>query len=166
MVKRSVPPFLSAGSRTFGQRVRADVPCYTTAVNAELAGTIALVLVGCGGAPAPVVATQVAPVQAAPIAVRAEVGALPAGVTTEAIACSGGSSDACNGRDDDCDGRIDEGCGWESGPVQITLAWDTGADLDLYVTEPSGFTISYLDRSSPSGGVLDHDARGACIPGG
>ena len=100
------------------------------------------------------------------MAITAHVDALSPGVTSENGACVPAPSDPCNARDDDCDGRIDEGCGWDSGPVQITLAWDSGADLDLYVTEPSGFTISYLDRTSPSGGTLDHDARGACIPGG
>ena len=99
--------------------------------------------------------------------VEPEVAALPPGVTrANAEPCTPASSDACNALDDDCDGRIDEGCGWESGPIQVTLAWSSGADLDLYVTDPSGFTISYLDRDSPSGGHLDPDARGACIPGG
>jgi hypothetical protein len=135
-------------------------------VDTKLACAIGLVAAACGGGPVATIATQVAPVQAAPVAVTAQVSALPPGVSTEDLTCDAASSDACDGRDDDCDGRIDEGCGWESGPIQITLAWDSGADLDLYVTEPSGFTISYLDRSSPSGGVLDHDARGACIPGG
>jgi len=111
--------------------------------------------------------THVIAAHAAPVAITAHVAELPAGVSSEAApACAPDASDICDARDNDCDGRIDEGCGWESGPVQITLAWDSGADLDLYVTEPSGFTISYLDRSSPSGGELDHDARGACIPGG
>lgn len=96
-----------------------------------------------------------------------EVAPLPPGVSaSNAGPCTPASSDACNALDDDCDGRIDEGCGWESGPIQVTLAWSSGADLDLYVTDPSGFTISYLDRDAPSGGHLDHDARGACIPGG
>ena len=58
---------------------------------------------------------------------------------------------------------IDEGCGYSTGNIQITLAWATGADLDLYVTDPSGFTISYQETRSSSGGHLDHDARGACV---
>ena len=125
-------------------------------------------LLACGGPPQPAAAVQAHTTvqQAAPLALSATLEALPPGVTAEPTLCTPASSDSCNGRDDDCDGRIDEGCGWETGPVQITLAWDGGADLDLYVTEPSGFTISYLDRTSPGGGTLDHDARGACIPGG
>lgn len=47
--------------------------------------------------------------------------------------------------------------GLGTGDVQITLTWDNGADLDLYVTEPGGTTISYNNRSSPSGGKLDVD---------
>ncbi|MBX7193300.1 MAG: hypothetical protein K1X94_14695 [Sandaracinaceae bacterium] len=88
-----------------------------------------------------------------------------AGVSTVGVQCVQGSAEQCNGLDDNCNGAIDEGCGWQSGAIQITLAWQTGADIDLYVTDPSGFTISYQDRQSPTGGVLDHDARGACVPG-
>lgn len=46
-----------------------------------------------------------------------------------------------------------------SGDVKVTLTWDTTADLDLYVTEPNGETISYLNRSSSTGGQLDRDDR-------
>lgn len=88
-----------------------------------------------------------------------------AGVSVSGVQCTPGAAEQCNGLDDNCDGRIDEGCGYQSGAIQITLAWQTGADIDLYVTDPSGFTISYQDRQSPTGGVLDHDARGACVRG-
>jgi hypothetical protein len=91
---------------------------------------------------------------------------LQAGVVSMGVQCVPSSQETCNGLDDNCDGRIDEGCGWQSGAVQITLAWQTGADIDLYVTDPSGFEISYQQRESPTGGVLDHDARGACVSGG
>jgi hypothetical protein len=89
----------------------------------------------------------------------------PSGVTVLEAQCSTGAAESCNGLDDNCDGRIDEGCGWESGQIQITLAWNTGADIDLYVTDPFGQTINYQARQSNSGGVLDRDARGACAGG-
>src|SRR6185503_13603258 len=39
---------------------------------------------------------------------------------------------------------------------------NTGADIDMYVTDPSGETISYQHTQSSTGGALDHDARGNC----
>lgn len=43
------------------------------------------------------------------------------------------------------------------GSVQISLTWDTTADLDLWVTDPAGERIYYGNRSSATGGVLDVD---------
>lgn len=45
------------------------------------------------------------------------------------------------------------------GDVQVTLTWDNTADLDLWVTDPDGVRIYFGNRSSPSGGRLDHDDR-------
>ncbi len=84
-------------------------------------------------------------------------------ITAIQQSCSPNAPEACNGLDDNCNGVIDEGCGFATGNIQITLAWGTGADLDLYVTDPHGYTISYSRTRSPSGGHLDHDARGACV---
>jgi hypothetical protein len=142
--------------RSLGQRGGIGVP------------VACVCLLACGGAEAhptaPTVTASIAPrAMAAMLDVR--VGPLPEGVTAETGACAA-HTEACDGRDDDCDGQIDEGCGYDGGAVQITLAWEGGADLDLYVTDPTGFTISYLDRASTSGGALDHDARGACNPSG
>jgi len=39
--------------------------------------------------------------------------------------------------DNNCNGVIDEGCGLETGPLQFTIAWPEGADVDLEVTDPS-----------------------------
>ncbi len=104
-----------------------------------------------------------APQPSTPITVQAA--PVQPGVTVIGAQGAPGTVEQCNGLDDNCDGRIDEGCGWQSGQIQITLAWGTGADIDLYVTDPYNETISYQHRQSSSGGVLDHDARGACVGG-
>ncbi len=87
------------------------------------------------------------------------------GVQVIEASCQQGAPEQCNGLDDNCDGQIDEGCGYQSGQIQITLAWNSGADLDLYVTDPLGAELSYSNTSVASGGYLDQDARGACRPG-
>ena len=46
--------------------------------------------------------------------------------------------------------------------VNISLAWDTLDDLDLYVTDPSGETIFHKHRRSSTGGQLDIDAHENC----
>ncbi len=115
-------------------------------------------------APTPVVVAAPAPVAPPPApsaGIRVTVGGV--GIRAVTTACNPGAAEACNGLDDNCNGTIDEGCGFSGGNIQITLAWATGADLDLYVTDPQGFTISYSRTRSPSGGHLDHDARGACV---
>lgn len=52
-----------------------------------------------------------------------------------------------------------------TGQLQINLTWDTPADVDLHVVEPSGEEIWYGDRSSATGGTLDLDANAACASG-
>ena len=83
---------------------------------------------------------------------------------TAAVSCKAGAREVCNAIDDDCNGVIDDGCGYESGGVQITVSWNSGADIDLYVTDPSGETLYYNEQHahSPVGGALDHSARGDC----
>ncbi|MBN1654106.1 MAG: putative metal-binding motif-containing protein [Deltaproteobacteria bacterium] len=84
--------------------------------------------------------------------------------TTVEAFCKPGEKERCNALDDDCDGAIDEGCGYQSGLLQITLGWDSGADIDLYVTDPTGETLCFRknERDSPSGGHMDIDSRGDC----
>jgi len=48
------------------------------------------------------------------------------------------------------------------GDIQVSVTWDTDADVDLHVVEPSGQEIYYGSRSSASGGLLDIDANAAC----
>ncbi len=54
----------------------------------------------------------------------------------------------------------------KTGHIQVTLEWDNPAesvvDLDLYVADPAGAEVSYLQRNVPSGGELDVDARVDC----
>lgn len=100
----------------------------------------------------------------ATVTVQAQQPQTATGVTVIEATCAQGAQEVCNGLDDNCNGQIDEGCGYQSGNIQITLAWNTGADLDMYVTDPNGETISYSETTSSSGGVLDQDARGACNP--
>ena len=74
------------------------------------------------------------------------------------------TAEVLNGLDDDCDGLVDED--WvKSGPLQITLWWEGGPDLDLSVTDPKGKTISVKKKKSPSGGEMDKDSRSACKGG-
>lgn len=87
---------------------------------------------------------------------------LASGVVVIESACSPGAQERCDGLDNNCNGAIDEGCGYQTGNVQITLAWNTGADIDMYVTNPNGETINYSTPNDSTGGMLDHDARGAC----
>ncbi|MGD1904658.1 MAG: hypothetical protein ACFB0C_01540 [Leptolyngbyaceae cyanobacterium] len=51
----------------------------------------------------------------------------------------------------------------QTGDVQVTLRWDTIDDLDLFVTDPAGDTVSYQEPFIPSGGQLDVDANAACL---
>ena len=48
------------------------------------------------------------------------------------------------------------------GDLQISLAWDTVADLDLYVIEPTGTEIYYGNLTSMCG-AQDLDANPACL---
>jgi hypothetical protein len=52
------------------------------------------------------------------------------------------------------------------GDVQVTLLWQGPADLDLRVTDPTGFTVSFASSTAPSGGQLDVDANASCGPPG
>jgi tRNA (guanosine-2'-O-)-methyltransferase len=126
-------------------------------------------LFGCGGAakPAPVTPNDVqrTDVESGRPAVHRP-GTVEVHSDAEAtpLECKPGSGELCNAIDDDCNGIIDDGCGYDAGGVQITVSWDSGADIDLYVTDPSGATVYYNEQHDRSalGGHLDHNARGNC----
>lgn len=48
------------------------------------------------------------------------------------------------------------------GDIQVSVTWDTDADVDLHVVEPGGAEIYYGSPTSGSGGELDIDANAAC----
>jgi hypothetical protein len=48
------------------------------------------------------------------------------------------------------------------GDIQVSVTWNTEADVDLHVLEPGGEEIYYGNRSSNTGGELDIDANAAC----
>ena len=105
------------------------------------------------------------PPPAAPPTVQETV--LHAGVTAMATGeCGDPTAESCNAIDDNCNGIVDEGCPYAADPqgVQISISWNTGADIDLYVRDPSGEMVFYNEeaRRSPVGGFLDHPARGKC----
>ena len=45
------------------------------------------------------------------------------------------------------------------GALRVRLAFDAGADLDLYVSDPLEETVYYANNPTGSGGVLDADRR-------
>lgn len=49
-----------------------------------------------------------------------------------------------------------------TGDVQVTLSWNTDADVDLHVVDPSGEEIYWQNRQSRSGGTLDLDSNAGC----
>lgn len=49
-----------------------------------------------------------------------------------------------------------------TGDIQISVAWDDSADVDLHVIDPNGDHIFFGNRTVGSGGTLDLDANAAC----
>lgn len=50
----------------------------------------------------------------------------------------------------------------QAGAVTATLQWASGADLNLYVRDPFGRTVSWSSASVPSGGLLQIDSNTRC----
>jgi hypothetical protein len=54
-----------------------------------------------------------------------------------------------------------------TGDVQVTLEWNSPADLDLAVTDPTGDTISFSNSGpTATGGQLDVDSNVGCVDNG
>jgi hypothetical protein len=53
-----------------------------------------------------------------------------------------------------------------TGDVQVSLSWNTDADVDLHVIDPAGEEIYWESRESASGGELDLDSNAACSSDG
>jgi hypothetical protein len=49
-----------------------------------------------------------------------------------------------------------------TGVVQVSVTWNTTADVDLYVVDPLSEEIYYGDQQAGSGGFLDLDSNAAC----
>jgi len=49
-----------------------------------------------------------------------------------------------------------------TGVVQVSVTWNSNADVDLYVVEPGGAVIYYGTPTAASGGSLDLDSNPAC----
>lgn len=49
-----------------------------------------------------------------------------------------------------------------TGEVQVSVSWDTPADVDLHVVEPGGEEIYYGNDTAASGGTLDLDSNAGC----
>lgn len=76
--------------------------------------------------------------------------------------CEAAAPESCNGLDDNCNGRIDEGCGYQSGGFQATVAWQSDADINLVVVDPQGNEVAE-GRNSPTGGSIDQSANFNCV---
>ena len=54
----------------------------------------------------------------------------------------------------------------DGGDVEITLSWDSDADLNLHVADPTGAEVYYFSEEVESGGVLDFSSNDRCRPDG
>jgi hypothetical protein len=53
-----------------------------------------------------------------------------------------------------------------TGEIQTNVTWDTPADVDLHLIDPSGKEIYYASRNSSTGGQLDLDSNAGCATDG
>lgn len=85
----------------------------------------------------------------------------PPGVVIETTCVTTGHEQCFDAVDNNCNGLLEEGCGVNSGVIQIAAAWaEDEADVDLLVTDPNGDLVKPGVASS-AGLAKDRDCPGS-----
>lgn len=84
----------------------------------------------------------------------------PPGIALETTCVTTGPELCFDAVDNNCNGLIEEGCGVNSGVIQMAAAWaEEEADVDLLVTDPNGDLVK-PGVASGAGLVKDRDCPG------